>query len=140
MIRLADAVLHALIIMRSSMRLSLISPQPDWIMKTSSSRTDSPIVTLVSWFEYFNTTHLAKSKPKRLFKERPVLPWEIGIGWIARRRMIKVYIMDSLWDIPFGWAAELPPPPPPASSQLRCISRFDNPILKPQISRSLRHN
>ena len=43
---LADAILHALIMMRSSIKLSLISPQPDWTMYTSSPRTDSPISTL----------------------------------------------------------------------------------------------
>ena len=35
----------------------------DWIMKTSSSRTDSPIVTDVSWFEYCTTRTLVRSIP-----------------------------------------------------------------------------
>jgi hypothetical protein len=43
---LAEAILQALIMMSSSIRLSLISPQPDWTMYTSSPRTDSPISTL----------------------------------------------------------------------------------------------
>ena len=37
----ALAILQALIIIRSSIRLSLISPQPDWIIYTSSPLTDS---------------------------------------------------------------------------------------------------
>src|SRR5579871_2373520 len=61
-IRLADAVLHALIMIRSSMRPSLISPGAvDCRIKTSSSRTDSPIVTDVSWFEYWRTRTLVNS-------------------------------------------------------------------------------
>ncbi len=62
----ADAVLQALIMIKSSMRLSLISPHPDWMMKTSSSLTDSPIVTEVSSLEYLKTAHLASDKPSRL--------------------------------------------------------------------------
>lgn len=54
-IRLAEAVLQAEMRMRSSMRLSLASWQPDWMMKTSSSRTDSEIVTLISPLENFLT-------------------------------------------------------------------------------------
>ena len=46
------AVRHAEIMMRSSMRPSLTSPVAvDWMMKTSSSRTDSPTVKEVSWLE-----------------------------------------------------------------------------------------
>ena len=69
-----EAILQALIMMRSSIRLSLISPikkrknfslsftqknlpAADWIMYTSSPRTDSPISTFVSW----NTTCLSCS-------------------------------------------------------------------------------
>ena len=44
--RTAEAILQALIMMRSSMRLSLTSPDPLWTMNTSSPRTDSPISTL----------------------------------------------------------------------------------------------
>lgn len=44
--READAILHAFIIINSSMRLSFISPEPDCTMYTSSPRTDSPISTL----------------------------------------------------------------------------------------------
>ena len=50
-IRRAEAVLQAEMRMRSSMRLSLTSLHPDWMMKTSSSRTDSDILTLISPFE-----------------------------------------------------------------------------------------
>ena len=47
--RLADAVLHALIMISSSMRPSSMSPGAvDCRMKTSSSRTDSPMVMDVS--------------------------------------------------------------------------------------------
>ena len=47
--RLADAVLQAFMMMRSSIRPSLMSPGAvDWRTKTSSSRTDSPMVTEVS--------------------------------------------------------------------------------------------
>lgn len=42
----AEAILHALIMISSSMRLSLISPQPLCTMNTSSPRTDSLISTL----------------------------------------------------------------------------------------------
>lgn len=42
----ADAILHALIIIKSSIKLSLTSPEPDCTMYTSSPRTDSPISTL----------------------------------------------------------------------------------------------
>jgi hypothetical protein len=48
--READAILHALIIINNSIRLSLISPQPLWTMNTSSPRTDSFISTL-QWIE-----------------------------------------------------------------------------------------
>lgn len=41
-IRRAEAVRHALIMMRSSIRWSLILSAPVCIMNTSSSRTDSP--------------------------------------------------------------------------------------------------
>jgi len=63
-IRRALAVLQAFIIIRSSMSPSFTSPGAvDWIMKTSSSRTDSPIVTDVSWFEYCTTRTLVRSIP-----------------------------------------------------------------------------
>lgn len=62
-IRLADAVLQADIIIRSSMRLSLTSPHPDWMTKTSESRTDSVILTLTSPFEKFRTTVGVKGTP-----------------------------------------------------------------------------
>lgn len=42
----AEAILHALIMISSSMRLSFTDPQPLWTMYTSSPRTDSPISTL----------------------------------------------------------------------------------------------
>lgn len=46
------AVLHAEIMINSSIKPSLTSPVAvDWRMKTSSSRTDSPTVKEVSWFE-----------------------------------------------------------------------------------------
>ena len=54
-IRRADAPLQAEMRMRSSIRLSLTSEQPDWMMKTSSSRMDSEILTLISPFEKFLT-------------------------------------------------------------------------------------
>lgn len=44
--RLADAILHALIIINNSIRLSLTSPLPDCTIYTSSPRTLSPISTL----------------------------------------------------------------------------------------------
>jgi len=49
----ADAVLHAEMRMRSSIRLSFVSLHPVWMMKTSSSRTDSVILTLISPLENF---------------------------------------------------------------------------------------
>lgn len=43
---------QAWIMINNSISPSLMSPGAvDWMMKTSSSRTDSPTVTLVSWFE-----------------------------------------------------------------------------------------
>lgn len=42
-----EAILQALIMISSSIRLSLISPQPLWMMYTSSPRTLSPISTLL---------------------------------------------------------------------------------------------
>lgn len=54
-ILLAEAILQAEMRIRSSIKLSLTSSQPDWMMKTSSSRTDSEILTLVSPFENLPT-------------------------------------------------------------------------------------
>ena len=51
----ADAVLHADMRIRSSIKLSFTSSHADWMMKTSSSRTDSKILTLVSPLENFLT-------------------------------------------------------------------------------------
>ena len=54
-----DAILQALIIMRSSIIMSFISPQPLWMMNTSSPRTDSPISTLhqcTHTIHHFNNT------------------------------------------------------------------------------------
>lgn len=82
--RRAEAVLQALIMIRSSIKPSLISfGRVDWRINTrrdsgqtgevnwswledtvpSSSRTDSPMVTLVSWFEYCKTMILVSSMP-----------------------------------------------------------------------------
>ena len=52
---LADAPLQAEARMRSSIRLSFTSLDPDWMMKTSSSRMDSNILALISPFENFLT-------------------------------------------------------------------------------------
>ena len=41
-----DAILHALIMINSSIKLSLMSPHPLCTINTSSPRTDSPISTL----------------------------------------------------------------------------------------------
>ena len=40
--------------------------KPVWRMKTSSSRTDSPIETDVSLSENFLTVHLVRGMPRRL--------------------------------------------------------------------------
>lgn len=62
--RRALAVLHALIMMSSSINPSLMSPGAvDCRMNTSSSRTDSPIVTEVSWLEYWRTRIFVSSIP-----------------------------------------------------------------------------
>lgn len=58
--RLAEAPLHAEIKIRSSIKLSLTSLQPDWMIKTSSSRTDSEILTSISPLEKFLTVHGVK--------------------------------------------------------------------------------
>ena len=52
----ADDVLQALIIMRSSIKLSLTVPSPVWMMYTSSPRTLSRISTLVSLLANFLVT------------------------------------------------------------------------------------
>src|SRR6266550_4225777 len=62
-IRRADAVLQAEIRIKSSMKLSLTSLQPDWMMNTSSSRTDSEMVTLVSPLENFLTVQGTRGTP-----------------------------------------------------------------------------
>lgn len=81
-IRRAEAVLQALIMIKSSIKPSLMSlGRVDCKMKTgtrgsatgisistqvrvpSSSRTLSPIVTLVSWLEYCSTMILVNSMP-----------------------------------------------------------------------------
>lgn len=62
-IRRADAVLHAEMRIRSSMRLSLTSLHPDWMMKTSSSLTDSEILMLVSPLENFLTVQGTRGTP-----------------------------------------------------------------------------
>ena len=51
----ADAVLHAEMRIRRSIRLSFTLLHADWMTKTSSSRTESKIVTLVSALEIFLT-------------------------------------------------------------------------------------
>lgn len=62
--RRAEAVLHALIMISSSIRPSLISPGAVvWRMKTSSSRTDSPMVTEVSLLLYCRTRIFVNSMP-----------------------------------------------------------------------------
>ncbi len=53
--RRAEAPLQAEMRMRSSIRLSLTSLHPDWMIKTSSSRMDSEILTLISPLENFLT-------------------------------------------------------------------------------------
>lgn len=57
--REAEAILHALIMISSSIKLSLISPEPDCTMYTSSPRTDSPISTLQRQ-RYTTVQNLAK--------------------------------------------------------------------------------
>ena len=51
----ADAVLHAEMRIRRSIRLSFTSSHADWMMKTSSTETDSKILTLVSPLQNFLT-------------------------------------------------------------------------------------
>ena len=63
--RLAGAILQALIMIKSSIRLSLISPQPLCTMWTSPPRTLSPISTHVSWLLNFLVTTLPSSWPSR---------------------------------------------------------------------------
>ena len=80
--RCADAILHALIIINSSIKLSLMSPQPLCTMKTSSPRTDSPISTLKSkssllWGTGVNKTWIrldrtGLTKPGACFSKVPV--------------------------------------------------------------------
>lgn len=62
-IRRAEAVLQAEMRIKSSMKLSLTSLQPDWMINTSSSRTDSEMVTLVSPLENFLTVQGTRGTP-----------------------------------------------------------------------------
>lgn len=50
----AEAILQALIIINSSIKLSFTSPLPLCTMYTSSPRTDSPISTLIENFKETN--------------------------------------------------------------------------------------
>ena len=59
----AEAILQALMRMRSSIRLSLTSPPPVWTMYTSSPRTLSPISTHVSRLANFLVTTFPASTP-----------------------------------------------------------------------------
>ena len=61
--RFALAILHAWIMMQTSMRAVLISPQPVLIMYTSSSRTDSAMRTMLSPMPFFVTSALARGMP-----------------------------------------------------------------------------
>lgn len=70
--RLADAVLHAEIITSSSIRWSLTSGgDGDWMMKTSSSRTDWWICTEVSSERNLETWQGVRGMP-RLWIEQQV--------------------------------------------------------------------
>src|ERR1700733_2785733 len=62
-IRRAEAVLHAEIKIRSSMRLSFTSLHPDCMINTSSSRTDSEILTLISPQENLPTVQGVRGTP-----------------------------------------------------------------------------
>lgn len=60
----AEALRQALAVIKTSMMPSLTWPgATDWTMNTSSSRTDSPMETLVSWFEYFRHMVFATVMP-----------------------------------------------------------------------------
>ena len=74
----ADAVLQALIMIRSSMRLSLTSPQPDWMMYTSSPLTLSPISTLVSPLANF---------------------WVLTLAWFTPS-LSQIFWARSWWELP----------------------------------------
>jgi len=77
-IRRADAVLHADIRIRSSIRLSFTSLHPDWMMNTSSSRTDSKILTLISPQENLPTVQGVRGTPNLIVGKWPRL-WH---GWL----------------------------------------------------------
>lgn len=69
--RRAEAVLHAFIMIRSSIRPSFMAPGAvDWMMKTSSSRTDSPIVIEVSWLLNWREEVRARGMPSLYIEVR----------------------------------------------------------------------
>ena len=62
--RPADALRQASIMMSSSMRLLLTGSQVDWTRKTSEPRTDSPMDTEISPSEKVLTLALPSGRPR----------------------------------------------------------------------------
>lgn len=102
--RLADAVLHALIMMSSSIRWSLRSSpgRVVWRMKTSSSRTDSRMMTEVSWLEYLKTDMSRRGTPRLEGKTERSVQWRQRMERERRR----VPVGDSLSEFRVGIARE----------------------------------
>ena len=76
--RTAEAVLQALIMIRSSMRLSLTSPDPLCTMNTSSPRTDSPISTLCAHKLYVTHNRYPPSSSRPSSASPRLLVGELG--------------------------------------------------------------
>ena len=97
--RFALAILHAWIIMQTSMRAVLISPHPVLMMYTSSSRTDSMMRMLLSPMPFFVTSAFPRGTPS--LRQRSQGPWVFGIDHglhalrIAQRVTFVLYCISA---------------------------------------------
>lgn len=96
--RCADAILHALIIINSSIKLSLMSPQPLWTMKTSSPRTDSPISTLKKWETELNIDSWQVANQKKKTRPLRVEVWLLNV-----QLQYKIIAIDCVLSFPQLW-------------------------------------
>ena len=89
----ALAVLHAEIVMSSSIRLSLTRPPPLWTMKTSFSRTDSPTSTRVSPTLNLERWMFAGGMPRcvQMVSTRP--------GWEEPEKRTRLRTIVTAWEV-----------------------------------------
>ena len=103
----AEAVLQAAIMMSISIKMSLMSPEAVWIIKTFTSLTVSSMETLVSRFENLRQVDFPTAIPRflqiisvkrgwelpentasgdriRVFLKRPSAPWQPGSKFLGR--------------------------------------------------------